>query len=236
MYWRIVDLQCFISRCTASESVVHIHGSTLLFFKFFSHRGHYRVWSSVPWATQHVLISYPFCLSVRFSHSVVSDSLWPHGLQHVRLPCLSPTPGACSNSYLLSWWYHPTISFSVIPFSSCLQSFPASGSFLMSWFFASGGWSIGASASILPVNIQYLFPSGLTGWISLQSKGLSRVFSNTTFLGAPKITTYDDCSLEIKTLLAPWKKSYDQPRQHIKKQIYYFANKGLSSQGYGFSR
>ena len=73
MYWRIVDLQCFISRCTASESVVHIHGSTLLFFKFFSHRGHYRVWSSVPWATQHVLISYPFCLSVRFSHSDVSD-------------------------------------------------------------------------------------------------------------------------------------------------------------------
>ena len=115
-------------------------------------------------------------------HSVVSDSLWPHGLQHYRLPCPSPTPGAGSNSCPLSQWCHPTISSSVIPFSSCLQSFPASGSFPMSQFFASGGQSIGvsASASVLPMNIQDWFPLGWTGWISSQSKGLSSVFSNTT--------------------------------------------------------
>ena len=120
--------------------------------------------------------------SVQFSHSVVSNSLQPHGLQHVRLPCPSPSPGAYSNSYKLSWWCHPTISSSVIPFFSCLQSFPASASFLMSQFFASGGQSVGASASasVLPMNIQDWFPVGWTGWISLQSKGLSRVFSNTT--------------------------------------------------------
>ena len=110
--------------------------------------------------------------------------LWPHGLQHARLPYLSPTPGACSNSCSSSWWYHPAISSSVIPFSSCLQSFPASGSFLLSQLFESGGQSIGvsvsASASVLSVNVQDWFPLGLTGWISLQSKGLSRVFSNTT--------------------------------------------------------
>ena len=121
-------------------------------------------------------------ISVQFSHSVLSDSLRSHGLQHDRLPCPSPTPGACSNSRTSSRWCHPTISFSVIPFSSCLQSFPSSGSFLMNQFFASGGQSIGvsASASVLPMNIQDWFPLGWTGWISLQSKGLSRVFSNTT--------------------------------------------------------
>ena len=120
--------------------------------------------------------------SVQFSHSVVSDSLRPRGLQHTRLPCPSPTPGVYSNSCPLSWWCHPTISFSVIPFSSHLKSFPASGSFQMSQFFTSGGQSIrvSASASVLPMNIQYWFPLGLTGWISLQSKGLLRVFSNTT--------------------------------------------------------
>ena len=120
--------------------------------------------------------------SVRISHSVLSDSLRPHGLQHTRLPCPSTTPGACSNSCLSSWWCHPTISSSVIPFSSCLQSFPASGSFPMNWFFASGGQSIrtSASASVLPMNIQDWFPLGWTDWIALQSKGLSRVFSNTT--------------------------------------------------------
>ena len=109
------------------------------------------------------------------------DSLWPHGLQHARLPCPSPTPAVCSNSCPSSQWCHPTISSSVIPFS-CLQSLPASGSFQMSQFFASGGQSIGVStsASVLPMNIQDLFPSGWTDWISLQSKGLSRVFSNTT--------------------------------------------------------
>ena len=112
----------------------------------------------------------------------MSDSLPPNGLQHARLPCPSPTPGACSNSCLSSRWCHQTVSSSVIPFSSCLQSFPASGCFPISQFFASGGQSIGASASasVLPMNIQDCFPLGLTGLISLQSKGLARVFSSTT--------------------------------------------------------
>ena len=120
--------------------------------------------------------------SVQFSCSIVSDSLWPHGLQHTRLPCPSPTPGACSNSCPSSQWCHPTISSSVIPISSCLQSFPASGSFPMSQFFTSGDQSIGVSApaSVLPMNTQDWFSLGWTGWISLQSKGFSRVFSNTT--------------------------------------------------------
>ena len=120
--------------------------------------------------------------SVQFSCSVMSDVLWPHGLQHIRLYCPSPTPRVCSNSRPSSWWCHPTISSTVIPFSSCLQSFPASGSFQMSQFFAPGGQSIGVSAStsVLPMNNQDWSPLGWTGWISLQSKGLSRVFSNTT--------------------------------------------------------
>ena len=110
----------------------------------------------------------------------MSDCLQPHGLPHSRLLCPSPTPEACLCPS--SWSCHPIISFSVIPFSSCLQSFPASGSFPMSQLFTSGGQSIGvsASASVLPVNIQDWFPLGLTGWMSLLSKGLSRVFSNTT--------------------------------------------------------
>ena len=117
-----------------------------------------------------------------FSCSVVSDSLRPHGLQHARLPCPSPSPGACSNSCPLSQWCHPKISSSVVPFSSCLHSFPASMLFSMSWLFTSGDQSIGApsSASVLPMNIQDWFSLGWTGWISLQSKRLSRVFSNTT--------------------------------------------------------
>ena len=102
------------------------------------------------------------------------------GLQPARLPCSSPSPGACSNSCPLSRWCHPTISSSVTHFSSCLQSFPASGSFPTSWLFVSGGHSIGASVSVFPMNIQDSFPFGLTGLISLLSKGLSRVFSNTT--------------------------------------------------------
>ena len=110
----------------------------------------------------------------------VSNSLQPHGLQHTSLPYSSPTPRACSNSCPSSRWCHPTISPSVILFSSCLQSFPASGSFPRSQFFASGGQSIGTSASVLPMNIQDWFSLGLTGWISLQSKGFSRVFSNIT--------------------------------------------------------
>ena len=119
--------------------------------------------------------------SVQFSRSVGSDSLQPHGLQYAMLPCPSPTPGAYSNSYPLSWWHHPTISSSVIPFSSRLQSFPASQSFQMNHFFTSGGHSTGVSAlaSVLPMNIQDWFPLGLTGWISLLSKGLSRVLSST---------------------------------------------------------
>ena len=120
--------------------------------------------------------------SVQFSHSVVSDSLWPHELQHTRPLCLPPTPRVHPNPCPLSWWCHPAISSSVIPFSSCPQSFPASGSFPMSQLFSSGGQSISVSAStsVLPMNTQDWSPLGWTGWISLQSKGLSGVLSNTT--------------------------------------------------------
>ena len=123
--------------------------------------------------------------SAQFSCSAVSDSLWPHGPQHTNCcegPCPSPTPRACSNSCPLSPWCHPTTSSSVVPFSSCLQSFPDSGSFPMSLPFTSGSQSIGVSASLsfLPMNIQGWFPLGWTGLISLLVKGLSRVFSNTT--------------------------------------------------------
>ena len=140
--------------------------------------------------------------SVQFSHSVMSDSLWPRGLQHAMHPCPSPTPGAYSNSCPSSWWCHPIISSSFDPFSSCLQSFPGAGSLQMNQFFASGGQIIGASASVLSMNIQDWFPCGLTGLISLQSKGLSRVFSNTTvqkfnssmlsFLYSPTLTSIHD--------------------------------------------
>ena len=158
--------------------------------------------------------------SVQFSRSAVSDFLWPHGLQHTRLPCPSPAPRACSNSCPSSWWCHPTISSSVIPFFSCLPSFPASGYFPMNQFFASGGQSIGASASasVLPMNIQDWFPLGWTGLISLQSKGLSRVFSNTTvqkhhssvlsFLYSPTLTSIHDYWKNQfwlnRSLLAKW--------------------------------
>ena len=120
--------------------------------------------------------------SVQFSLSVVSDSLRHHEPQHARPPCPSPTPGVYPNSCPLSQWCHLTISSSVVPFSSCLQSFPTSGSFQMSQLFISGGQNIGVSAStsVLPVNTQDWFPLGWTDWISLQSKGLSGVFSNTT--------------------------------------------------------
>ena len=134
----------------------------------------------------------------------MSDSLWHHRLQHARLPYPSPTPEACLNLCPSSQWCHPTISSSAIPFSSCLQSFPESGSFLVSQFFSWAGQSIGvsASASVLPKNIQGWFSLGLTGWISLQPKGLSRVFSNTTvqkhqssvlsFLYSPTLTSIYD--------------------------------------------
>ena len=120
--------------------------------------------------------------SVQFSRLVMSDSLQPHERQHTRPPCPSPTPGVHPNPCPLSRWCHPTISSSVIPFSSCPQSFLASGSFQMNQLFASGSQSIRVSASIsvLPMNTQHWSPLGWTGWISLQSKGLSRVFSNTT--------------------------------------------------------
>ena len=133
------------------------------------------------------LLSYLLCCmlvisSVQFGHSVVSDSLQPRGLQYAKFPCPSPSPRAYSNSCPSSQWCYPTISSSVVPFSSCLQSFSASGSFPMSQFFPSGGQSIGVSASapVLPMNVQDWFPLGWTSLISLQSKELSRVFSNTT--------------------------------------------------------
>ena len=121
-------------------------------------------------------------LLLLFSCSVVSDSLWLHGLQHARLSCPSWSPGVCSDSCPLSLWCHPTISSSVTPFSSCLQSFPASGSFPMSWLFTSGSQSVGAlaAASVLPMNTQGWFPLGLTGLISLLSKWLLIVSSSTT--------------------------------------------------------
>ena len=120
--------------------------------------------------------------TVQFSRSIVSDSLRPHESQHTRPPCPSPTPGVYSNSCPSSQWCHPAISSSVVPFSSCPQSLPASGSFPMSQLFTWDGQRIGvsASASVLPMNTQDWSPLGWTGWISLQSKGLSRVFSNTT--------------------------------------------------------
>ena len=120
--------------------------------------------------------------SVQFSHSVVSDCLWPHESQHARPPCPSPTPGVHSDSRPSSWWCHPAISLSVVPFSSCSQSLPASESFPMSQLFTWGGQStrVSALASFLPKKSQGWSPSEWTGWISLQSKGLSRVFSNTT--------------------------------------------------------
>ena len=121
-----------------------------------------------------------WCLSVQFSRSVMSDSLRPHESQHTRPPCPSPTPGVHSNSCALSQWCHPAISSSVIPFSSCPQSLPASGSFPMSQLFTWGGQSTGvsASASVLPMSTQDWSHLGRTGWISLQSKGLSRVIGN----------------------------------------------------------
>ena len=142
--------------------------------------------------------------SVQFSHSVVSNSWWLHELQHARIPCPSPTTWVDPNPCPLSWWCHPTISSSVIAFSSCPQSFPASGTFPIIQLFLSGGQSTGVSAStsVLPMNTQDWAPLALTDWISLQSKGLSRVFSNTTvqrinasvlsFLYSPNLTSIHD--------------------------------------------
>ena len=146
---------------------------------------------------------------VQFSHSVVSDSLQPHESQHARPSCPSPTPGVHSDSRPLSRWCHPAISASVVPFSSCPQSLPASESFPMSQLFAWGGQNIGvsASASVFPMNTQDWFPLEWTGWISLQSKGLSRVFSNTTvqkhqFFGA-QLSSQSDSHIHTWPLEKP---------------------------------
>ena len=143
---------------------------------------HYNIFWCEFLSILNIFSSQEKCSSVQSSHSVVSDSLRPHESQHARPPCPLPTPGDYSNSCPSSQWCHPTISSSVVPFSSCPQSLPASGSFPMSQLFAWGGQSIGVSAStsVLPMNIQDWFPLGWTGWMSLQSKRLSRVFSNTT--------------------------------------------------------
>ena len=147
--------------------------------KISSVDAHFLPTSKPPFSCYRILLSFSW---FQFSRSVVPDYLWPHGLQHTRPPCPLPIPGVYPNSCPLSQWYHPTISSSVVPFSSCLQSFPAPGSFQISQFFTSRGQSIGvsASASVLPINTQDWFPLGLTGLISLQSKGLSGVFSNNT--------------------------------------------------------
>ena len=136
---------------------------------------------SIYYINPYTTYTYPYIYSVQFSHSVMSDPLGPHRLQHTRPPHPSPTPRDYSDSCPLNQWCHPTISSSVVTFSSRLQTFPASGSFQMNQLL-SGGQGIGISAStfVLPMNIQDLFPLGWTGWISLLSKGLSRVFSNTT--------------------------------------------------------
>ena len=164
-----------------------------------------RLWSGRSmWAEEAVQFSSVQFSSVQFSHSVVSDSLRPHESQHARPTCPSPSPGVDSDSHPLSPWCHPAISSSVVPFFSCPQSLPASESFPVSQLFAWGGQSTGvsASASVLPMNTQDWSPLGWTGWISLQSKGLSRVFSNTTiqkhqFFGAqllhsPTLTSIHD--------------------------------------------
>ena len=157
--------------------------------------------------TRQVLLRAP-PQATKFSHSVMSDSAIPW-TAHTRLPCPSPIPRGYSNSCPLSWWCHPTISSFVVPFSSRLQSFPASGSFQMSQFFPSGGQSIGVSASVsvLLINIQDWFPLGWTDWISLLSKGLLRVFSNTTvqkhqFFGA-QLTLYSSSHIHTWPLEKP---------------------------------
>ena len=147
-----------------------------------------------------------FC-SGQFSHSVVSDSLQPNESQHARPPCPSTTPRVQPNPCPLSWWCHPTISSLVVPFSSCPQSFPAPGSFPMSQLFSSGGQSIrvSASASVLPMNTQDRSPLGWTGWISLQSKGLSRVFSNTTVQKHQFFGTHLSSQSNFTSILDHWK-------------------------------
>ena len=182
----------FIDRSLTPNFCVYSPGINLLSMHslgFWSHLSGARVENGkrIRFKARHIWV-WITCLifqfsSVQFSHSVESNSLRLHGLQHARFPCPSPTPRACSNSCSLSQWCHRTVFSSVVPFSSCPQSFPASGCFPVNQFFASGGQSIGvsASASVLLMNAHDWFLLGWTGSISLQSKGLSRVFSNTTF-------------------------------------------------------
>ena len=147
--------------------------------------------------------------SIQFSRSVMSDSLWPHELQHARPPCPSPTPRVHPNPCPLSPWCHPAISSSVVPFSSCPQSFPASGSFQINQLFASGGQSIrvSASTSVLPMNTQDWCPLGWTGWISLQSKGLSRVFFCT------QLSLWSNSHIHTWLLEKPWLREFLRRRQ-----------------------
>ena len=167
-------ITCFYLESTHKQKVfeVNLIYSELMWGCVFSHLFHISNEFNIGAFEPYILL---------FSHSVIFNSLWPHGLWHARLSCPSLSPGACSDSYLLSRWCHPSTSSSVVPFS-CFQSFLASGSFPISQFFTSGCQSIGASASasVLPMNIQAWFPLELTGLISLQSKGFSIVFSNTT--------------------------------------------------------
>ena len=172
--WECLDIWCLILGQDKSNGIYNV----LLGFLTTKKKHELCGDAGVPNIKVRVILQ-----SVQFSSVAQSClTLQLHGLQHIRPPCLPPTPGIYSNSCPLIWWCHPTISSSVVPFSSCLQSFPASGSFQMSQLFASGGQSVGvsASASVLPMIIQDWFPLGWTGWIFLQSKGLSRVFSNTT--------------------------------------------------------
>ena len=176
-----------------------------------------------------------------FSHQVVCNSFRPSRLQHARLPCSVPCSRVYPSSCPLNLWCHPTISSSVIPFSSCLLSFPESGSFPMSWFFVSGAQSIGtsASASVFPMSIQGLFPLGLTDLISLQSKGLSRVFSSNTvwkhqFFSAlpsygPTLTSIHDCWKDRSYMgfyrkLVFWSWSVSQPKSSISFYFIFFDN------------
>ena len=164
----------FVSLTAMSSEFIHVEAYVRIFSPYWRLKIFHCIYL--------LYFVYLFIWQLLFSCSAVFYCLWPHGLQLTRPPCPSPSPRACSNSCPLSQWCHPTISSSVVPFSSCFQSSPASGYFLMSWPFASAGQSIeaSASASVLSMNIQGWFPLGLTGWISLQPKGLSRVFSNTT--------------------------------------------------------
>ena len=151
---------------------------------------------------------------------IMSDYFWFHGRQHTGLPCPSPSPGVCSNSSPLSQWCHPAISSYVLPFSSCLQSFPASGSFPMRQFFASGGQSIGAPASVLPMNIQGWFPLGWTGLITLRSKELSRVFSSTQLKGTNSSALSLLCGPTLTFRPADWKNySFDYTAAFILYQL-----------------